>query len=70
MGRVEESCGVVTVNGKVYWVVVTCRNCGACVTLTPKQRDNGIRWLYYLDRNMNCCDSPDYFFTVWQEEGK
>ena len=59
-----ESAGVI-IQGERILHVATCQNCGSCVTATDKQRstyDGYTTFLNYLDNNITCCDSPDYYF--------
>ena len=60
---VTESSGVVRVDGKVEYNVMLCQKCGACVTITIEQRLDGTDWLYYLDKMLDCCFSPNYYYS-------
>ena len=62
MTTVTERVGVVMVNGKHTHDVMMCHRCGACVTITVKQRIDGTEWLDYTEENIPCCDNPLYFF--------
>lgn len=64
MGKVTETDGVIRVGGVIKNHVMACRQCGACVTITLKQRAEGILnyWLPLMDGNIDCCGAPDYFW--------
>ncbi len=62
--EVVESAGVVYENGKIIYHVAGCAQCGACVTLTVKQRYDGTFWVLddYFDEVLGCCPSPCYYW--------
>lgn len=55
----------IEVNGKIRYYFTVCSKCGACVTLTNKQRWNGEGWIWLLDKALDCCASPDYYYGDW-----
>ena len=62
MKTVTESNGIVCIDGHSIYNVTVCSKCGACITITIKQRLNGTPWLLYMDDNIPCCDEPEYFW--------
>ena len=52
--------------GVTIYILSTCKNCGATVTITSKIRTdlcsgNSLR---YFDENIPCCKKPDYFHSL------